>query len=516
MIEHAFEPERKCVSSVRHKTERRQSAAAIIVCAAVLLGGCASITQPAGKRPPVQSATAESQSRSLRAGLDPAQRPDPFPTTYRRLPSQPLAIINAVILTAAGPRIDGGTVLMRDGKVAAVGSGVPVPQGTRVIDAKGRWVTPGIVDPHSHIGVLSSPPAATANEGNETVRASSVWIENALWVHDPMFERAAAAGVTAMQILPGSANLVGGRSIIVKNVRARTPQDMKFPGAAAGMKMACGENPASGGPGPKNPTKPSSRQGNAVAFRTMLIAAQEYAQRWEDWRRKGTGDPPSRDLEKENLAAAIRGDLKIHFHCYRADDMVQMINLSHEFGFKITAFHHAVDAYKIAPLLAREQIGVAAWVDWFGYKMEAYDGIEEMPAFIEQAGGTVAMHSDVAEMVQHLNHDAGRAMTAGREAGLGTTPEQAVRWLTINPAKLLGIAEQTGSLEVGKMADVVLWSTDPFSIYSLPDAVVIDGALIYDRSASPRDAWSDFELGNVHRPAPESAPRPNSSLKEQR
>lgn len=446
--------------------------------------------------------------RVVPPGLDPAQRPDPFASTYQPAPAAPVAIINATVLTATGPRIDGGSVLIRDGKIAAVGREVAIPEGTQVIDAGGRWITPGIVDPHAHIGSGSSPGAANGEGGNEAgPTAGGIWIEHAIWPQDPMFERARDAGVTTLQILPGSSTLFNGRTVILKNVSSTSTQGMKFPSSPSGLKMACGENPT-GGPG-----RPATRAGNMLGYRTTFIAAADYAQKWADYHQRASagqaGDAPKRDLMLETVGAALRGDIKVHIHCYRADEMVQMIDLSHEFGFQIAAFHHATEAFKIAPLLAREKIAVVTWAgDWSGYKMEAYDSIMENAAFVAKAGGVAAMHSDNVMLLQHLNHEAARAMTAGREAGLGTTPEEAIRWLTLNPAQIIGVADRTGSLEPGKMADVVLWSADPFSVYSMPDLVFIDGVLVHDRAAPAQSPASDFELGNVRRPISPARPAP--------
>jgi imidazolonepropionase-like amidohydrolase len=197
--------------------------------------------------------------------------------------------------------------------------------------------------------------------------------------------------------------------------------------------------------------------------------------------------------------ASVRGDILVHIHCYRADEMQQMIDLSKEFGFHITAFHHALEAFKIAPLLAREKIAVVTWAgDWSGYKMEAYDAVLENAAFVDRAGGIATMHSDDVEVMQHLNSEAARVMTAAQHDGLDVTREDAIKWLTINPATIIGISKQTGSLEPGKMADLVLWSSDPFSVYASPDLVFIDGALVHDRSAHGTPPRSDFELGQSH------------------
>jgi imidazolonepropionase-like amidohydrolase len=472
---------------------------------AALLGGAIVLSACANTAAPKAAASAPlpAAPKPIRAGLDPAARPDPFPSTYKPSPAGAVLFVNATIYTAAGPHIDGGSLLIRDGKVAAVGKDVARPADATVIDARGRWITPGIVDPHAHIGAGSSPGAANGDGSNENgPNPGGVWIEHSVWTQDPMFERAREAGVTTMQILPGSSNLFNGRTVTLKNVPALAPQGMKFPGAPYGLKMACGENPTGGGGG-----KPGTQAGGMMGYRNTFIAAQAYAQSWADWRKRGTGDPPRRDLMLETVAGALNGDIKVHIHCYRADEMIQMIDLSHEFGFKIAAFHHALEAFKIAPLLAREKIAVVTWAgDWSGYKMEAYDSIMENAAFVEKAGGVATMHSDNVMLMQHLNQEAARAMTAGREAGLGTTPEQAIAWVTINPAKVIGVADKTGSLEVGKAADVVLWDADPLSVYALPDLVFIDGALTYDRAHPAKQPQSDFELGNTKRPV--SPPRP--------
>jgi imidazolonepropionase-like amidohydrolase len=473
---------------------RRLLTATAILAAALGLVSCAT----AAKAPP-KAAPQSAPAKPPRAGLDPALSPNPFPSTYRPAASAPVAIINATILTAAGPRIDNGVLVIRDGKIAAVGRDVAVPADARVIDAHGQWLTPGIVDPHAHIGAGSSPTAANGDGTNEAgPNPGAVWIEHSVWTQDPMFDRALAAGVTTMQILPGSSNLFNGRTVILKNVPAVTPQGMKFPGAPYGLKLACGENPSSGGGG-----KPSTRAGAMAGFRATLIAGADYAQRWADYRRRAAsgpaGDPPRRDLALETVAGALNGEIKVHIHCYRSDDMLQMID----------AFHHALEAFKIAPILAREKIPVVTWAgDWSGYKMEAYDSVMENAAFVQKAGGVVAMHSDNVMLMQHLNQEAARAMTAGREAGLGTTPEEAIRWVTLNPANIIGVGDRTGSLETGKMADVVLWDTDPFSVYALPDLVFIDGVLAHDRMHPAAVPRSDFELGNARRREPAAFPVP--------
>lgn len=452
--------------------------------AAGLLLGCASTS--------VGSAPAPEAPRARIVGT---QSEGPFASSYRAPASAPFAIINANIDTGAGARISGGTLVVRDGRIVAVGPRLAAPAGMKVIDAAGRWLTPGIVDPHAHIGVGSSPVEANGDGSNETgPNVSGIWVEHSLWTQDPMFERALAAGVTTIKILPGSASLFNGRTVTVKNVPALSPQQMKFPGAPYGLKVACGENPTSGGGG-----KPSTRAGGMLAYRTTLSAAADYLQR-----RKASGKV---EPALETIAGALNGDVKVHIHCYRADEMLQMIDLAQEYGFQIAAFHHALEAFKIAPVLAEKGIPVITWAgDWSGYKMEAFDSIMENAAFVHAAGGVAAMHSDNVMLMQHLNQEAARAMVAGREAGLDVTPQDAIAWITLNPAKIIGVADETGSLEVGKAADLVLWDRDPLSVYSRADLVFIDGVLRHDRSAAQGPPRSDFELGNARRPQPEAQP----------
>jgi len=477
--------------------DRSTGALALILATALALAGCATAdTAPAAtaKAEPPKAAP-----KPLPPGLDPFANPDPFPSTYKAAPSHPTAIVNATVLTAAGPEIANGVVLIADGKVVAVGQGLAVPAGYEVIDAKGEWATPGLIDPHSHLGVYPSPEVEALSDGNEATDpdTAQVWAEHSVWPQDPGFARALAGGVTTLEILPGSANLFGGRSVVLKPVPATTVQAMKFPGAPYDLKMACGENPKRvyGSKG----RSPSTRMGNVAGYRAAWINARDYLRRWDDYHDKiahgEKADPPKRDLQLDTLAGVLRGDIRIQNHCYRADEMAQMIGISHEFGFHIAAFHHASESYKIAPLLAKEGICTVTWAEWYGFKMEAFDGIEENVAMVDRAGACATLSSDDANLIQHLNEEAGIAMGAANRAGLNVDRARAIRWITLNPAKALGIDAKTGSLEPGKMADVVIWSQDPFSIYALADKVFIDGALAYDRRRPPATPRSDFELG---------------------
>lgn len=419
-----------------------------------------------------------------------AQIEEAYPSTYAPPATQTTAIVGATILTAAGPRIENGTIILIDGKISDVGSGLPIPDGADVIDGTGMWVTPGIIDIHSHLGVFSSPGVPSMRNGNEKTgkNTAEVWAEHSIWPQDPGFDAARRGGVTTLAVLPGSANLFGGRSVTVKNVSSVTVQGMKFPGAPYGAKMACGENPiffAARG------NDPFTRMGNMAGFRSAFIEAQAYAAKLEG----SKGGDQKRDLKLETLAGVLSGDIVVHIHCYRADEMAQMIDLSKEFGFRIGAFHHASEAYKIADLLAAEDIGVATWGDHWGFKLEAYDGVSANAGALEAAGANVIIHSDSSTLVQRLNVEAAVALAGARRAGLNLTKEDAIRWITANPAKTLRIIDRTGTLEPGKVADIVLWSGDPFSIYSLAEKVFIDGAPVFDREDADHEEASDFLLG---------------------
>src|SRR5437773_1149889 len=234
---------------------------------------------------------------------------------------------------------------------------------------------------------------------------------------------AIAGGITTIQALPGSANLIGGRSAILKLIPARTVQEMKFPGARYGLKMACGENPKR----VYHSRGPSTRMGNMAGYREAFSQAESYRRRWDKWHKDHQGDPPERNLRLETLAEVLRGNIYVQNHCYRADEMAQMLDLAHEFGFKIRSFHHAVEAYKIADLLAREGTSVSVWADWWGFKEEAMDGIQQNAALNQQAGGRSIIHSDDPSGIQRLNQEAAKAMYAGQRAGIAVTRDQALR-----------------------------------------------------------------------------------------
>ena len=441
--------------------------------------------------------TAKAEKPETASSKAPATRinADPFPSTYRAYPGAPTLVTGVTIYDGEGGRIENGQALFADGKIVAVGQAVDAPPGATLIDGRGKWLTPGVIDIHSHLGNYPSPGVAAHSDGNEAtspVRAE-VWAEHSVWPQDPGFSRALVnGGVTSLQVLPGSANLFGGRSVTLKNVPARTMQGMKFPGAPYGLKMACGENPKRnyGGKG----QMPSTRMGNVALDRQTWARAAEYKRKWDKYDRDG-GEPPARDIAMDTLRGVLAGDILVHNHCYRADEMAIVIDMAKEFGYKVSTFHHAVESYKIADLLRENGVCSAMWADWWGFKMEAYDAVWENIPLVHNAGACAIVHSDDPNGIQRLNQEAAKALANGRRMGIAIPDEVAWTWLAINPARAMGIADRTGSLKPGKMADAVLWNGNPFSVYTRPEKVWIDGALMYDALDPKRRPVSDFELG---------------------
>jgi imidazolonepropionase-like amidohydrolase len=484
---------------------------------------------PAPPPPQTQARPASSVPADPFAGPEGRARVaiDPAP------PVHPPSVLlrHATVMTATGKRFSPGFLLMENGSIAAVGEGdgPPPKEGTVIVDANGRFVTPGIIDPHSHMGVYPVPDTEGHDDGNEMTDPVTAGIraEHSFWPQDPALERAVAGGVTTIGVLPGSGNLIGGRGIVMHLVPQRGARAMRFPGAPEILKMACGENPKRVYREMKR--SPTTRMGNLRAVRETFLKAQKYARDWDDWTRKqrdpkpppaeapkeaekdankksekGEEKPPDRDLALETLALVMRGDILVEWHCYQADDMLAALLIADEFGFKVRAFHHALEAYKIRDVLAARGVAAVTWDDWWGFKMEAYDGIPENLALVTEAGARAVVHSDSPIAIQLLNQSAGKSLAAGRAAGVKLEDDDALKWLTANPAWALGIDDQVGTLEPGKRADVVVWSEDPFSVYARAELVYIDGQTVFDR-AHVGAPWSDFELGVRGMPAKQEA-----------
>ena len=429
-----------------------------------------------------------------------------FESTYEPNDSGDVFIENARILTGTGKEILKGSILISSNKIKAIGESLSKPPGAKVIDANGKWVTPGIIDIHSHMGVYPAPGLRSSSDGNEATSpvTAHVWAEHSVWTQDPQMPLALKGGITTFHVLPGSANLIGGRGVTLKNIWSRTVQGMKFPGAPYTLKMACGENPKRvyGG---RN-SEPSTRMGNVAGYRKAWIRAQGYRNKLEEYESKSEEAKeleyaPSRDLELETLVGVLDGEILIQNHCYRGEEMAIMLDIAKEFNYKVTTFHHAIEAYKVADILADNGVCAAMWADWWGFKHEAFDMVWENAAIVDQANsgtGCAIIHSDSAVGIQRLNQEAAKAMAAGNRAGFNILPSRAIKWITSNPAKALGIADKVGSLEAGKMADVVIWDGNPFSVYSKTEKVFVDGLLLYDKDNPSTPKATDFELGIIN------------------
>ena len=424
---------------------------------------------------------------------------NPYPSTYKPTAQMTVLIKGATVLTGTGDKLENADVLIEDGKIKAVGQGIDAGNA-QIIDGKGKYVTPGIIDNHSHLGAYPSPSVESHQDGNEMTSpvTAEVWVEHSVWPQDPGFEAARAGGITTLQILPGSANLIGGRGVTLKNVSSHTMQGMKFPDAPYGLKMACGENPKRVYGSRKE--APQTRMGNMAGYRAAWSHATEYKRAWEkydrDYKAGKNPEAPERDLTMDTLAGVLDGDILIHNHCYKAEEMAMMIDLGKEFNYHAGTFHHAIEAYKIGDLLAENNNCAAMWPDWWGFKMEAYDMIEENAAVVDSFTNSCAIiHSDSDTTIQRLNQEAAKVMARANENGFDISEERAIKWITSNVAKSLGIQDKTGSLEAGKQADVVIWDQTPFSVYAKAEQVFIDGAKVFDLNDANYQAQSDFLLG---------------------
>ncbi|MDG2278954.1 MAG: amidohydrolase [Pseudomonadales bacterium] len=417
-----------------------------------------------------------------------------FASTYQPPETDARLFVDVHIYSGTGVEEQSTQVLIVDGKIQQMGTNIIAP-AAQVIDGGGRWLTPGIIDVHSHMGDYPAPAIAATRDGNEATAPNTarVWAEHSVWPQDPQFELALAGGITTLQVLPGSANLFGGRGVTLKNVASRTVQGMKYPGAKQGLKMACGENPKRvyGSKG----QAPSTRMGNVAGYREAWAKATDYQRKVKAHEQDATKPLPDRDLTMETLVGVLEGEIIVHNHCYRADEMANMIDVAREFGYQIGTFHHAVESYKFADQLAQENICSAMWADWWGSKLELFDGVQQNVALVHNAGACAIVHSDSAYGIQRLNQEAAKALAAGQRMGLDITKAEAIRWITMNAAKSLQIDQQTGSIEIGKAADLVVWNQDPLSVYALADLVFIDGHLYFDRSDPNLRPVSDFALG---------------------
>ena len=386
-------------------------------------------------------------------------------------------IRDATILTVTHGTIQHGAILIRNGKIAAVGTNLTAPKDATVIDAAGQYVMPGIIDCHSHIAVDGD-----VNEGSIAV-SSMVNIAEVLNPEDVDMYRDLAGGVTTANILHGSANPIGGQTVVIKLRWGQPASKLPFEGALPGIKFALGENPKrSNFPVPPGAQRyPATRMGVEETIRAAFTEAKQYKRDWDDYhRRKAAGEPnlipPRRNLKLEPLLEVLEGKRYVHAHSYRADEILMLLRVAKEFGFQVRTFQHVLEGYKVAEELAAAGVGASTFSDWWAYKMEAFDAIPYNAALLTTRGVVVSVNSDSAEEARHLNQEAAKAMKYG-----GLSETEALKLVTLNPAIQLGIDKRVGSIEKGKDADLVIYDKNPLSIYAVVQKSLIDGRVYFDR-----------------------------------
>ncbi|MGA8143774.1 MAG: amidohydrolase [Candidatus Acidiferrales bacterium] len=392
--------------------------------------------------------------------------------------SNTVLIQNATILTITHGNIEHGSILIRDGKIAAVGADLKPPAGATIFDAAGQFVMPGIIDCHSHIAVEGS-----VNEAGPAV-SSMANIADVLNPEDVSIYRDLAGGVTVANVLHGSANPIGGQTVVIKLRWGKSPSELPFQGALPGIKFALGENPKRNNftPPPGIPRRyPATRLGVEEVIRQAFIEAREYKKQWDDYnQRKSAGEqnliPPRRNETLEPLVEVLEGKRYVHSHCYRADEILMLLRVAKEFGFKVRTFQHVLEGYKVADEIAAAGAGGSTFSDWWAYKMEAFDAIPYNAALMTERGVVVSINSDDAEEATHLNQEAAKTIKYG-----GLSPNDALKLITLNPAIQLGIDSRVGSIDVGKDADLVIYNHDPLSVYAVVQKTLIDGQVYFDR-----------------------------------
>ncbi len=392
--------------------------------------------------------------------------------------AQPVILIqNATVLTVTQGTIEHGSVLIKDGKISEVGPNVKAPSGAQVIDGTGMFVTPGIIDCHSHIAVDGS-----VNEGSISV-SSIANIAEVLDSDDISIYRDLAGGVTTANVLHGSANSIGGQTVVIKLRWGQPAAKLPFEGALPGIKFALGENPKRSNfsvPG-REKRYPASRMGVEETIRAAFTEARDYKNVWDAYNKKvAAGEknltPPRRDLRLDPLVEVLEGKRYVHSHCYREDEILMLLRVAKEFGFKVRTFQHILEGYKVADELAAAGVGASTFSDWWAYKVEAYDAIPYNAALMTRRGVVVSINSDDAEEATHLNQEAAKTIKYG-----GLSHDEALKLVTINPAIQLGIDKRVGSIEVGKDADLVIYNHDPLSAYAVVQKTLIDGHVYFDR-----------------------------------
>ena len=398
-------------------------------------------------------------------------------------PPPVILIQNATVLTVSHGTLERASILIKDGKIAEVGPSIKAPKDAQVYDAAGQFVIPGIIDCHSHIAVDGS-----VNEGSVSV-SSMVNIADVLNPDDIDIYRDLAGGVTVANVLHGSANAIGGQTVVIKLRWGQPASKLPFEGALPGIKFALGENPKRSNfsiPG-ATPRYPASRMGVEETIRTAFAEAVDYKKTWDDYdKRTAAGDktaiPPRRDLRLDPLVEVLEGKRYVHAHCYREDEILMLLRVAKEFGFKVRTLQHVLEGYKVADEIAAAGTGASTFSDWWAYKVEAYDAIPYNAAVMTHRGVIVSINSDDAEEATHLNQEAAKTIKYG-----GLTHDEALKLVTLNPAIQLGIDKRVGSIDVGKDADLVIYNHDPLSAYAVVQQTLIDGRVYFDRKRDIAD-----------------------------
>lgn len=381
-------------------------------------------------------------------------------------------IKNATVLTAAKGTLENTDILVRDGKISRIGKNLTAGANARVIDAAGKYVTPGIIDAHSHTMMDA------VNEGSLAV-TSMTRIRDVLNPTDISIYRGLAGGVTTANLLHGSANPIGGQNATVKFKWGKPVEDFLIPGAPSGIKFAMGENVKQSSrsfqPG-QTPRYPRTRMGTIEVMRDAFVRARDYKRAWDEYKAEKRIVQPRVDMELEPLVEILEGKRLVHAHGYRSDEHLNLLKLAEEFGFRVATLQHGLEAYKIAPEIAKHGAGVSIFADSWSYKLEAYDSIPYTGYILWKNGVNVSINSDSDERMRRLNLDAAKMMKYG-----GVPEQDALQMITLNPAKQLGIDKRTGSIEQGKDADLVVWNAHPFSVYSRVDMTMIEGDVYFDR-----------------------------------
>src|SRR5690348_4733040 len=427
-------------------------------------------------------------------------------------PDAPSVILiqNATVMTVSHGTIEHGSILIKDGKIAEVGQSIKAPAGAQVIDASGQFVIPGIIDCHSHIA------AESINEGSVSV-SSMVTMEEVLDPDDMDIYRDLAGGVTSANILHGSANSIGGQTLVIKLRWGQPASKLPFEGALPGIKFALGENPKRSNFGgfSRTPRYPTTRMGVEETIRGAFAEARDYKASWDQYnKRVGAGEknliPPRRDLRLDPLVEVLEGKRYVHSHCYREDEILMLLRVAKEFGFKVRTFQHVLEGYKVADEIAAAGAGASTFSDWWAYKVEAYDAIPYNAALMTRRGVIVSINSDDAEEATHLNQEAAKSIKYG-----GLSHDEALKLVTLNPAIQLGIDKRVGSIDVGKDADLVIYNRDPLSAYAVVQKTLVDGRVYFDRQRDIADrAARDKEKKDLLEKEKKAQKKPEGEVKK--